>query len=132
MSLSFFIHLLNFLFKHFFSLRSFLCVFFISKHISFYSLFRKRVEVRSSSHSFSQCIPFHHCPNLIIPAIVCLNGNNWTRHKTYILRRNSHNDVFFIPQDNNQCLDDIPDCLSPHQSQHIPCLVRVSTLKHII
>ena len=44
----------------------------------------------------------------------------------------AHNDVFFIPQDNNQCLDDIPMCLFPHKSQHIPCLVKVSTLKHII
>ena len=34
--------------------------------------------------SFTQLITSHHCPNIIIPTIVCLNGNNWTRHKTYI------------------------------------------------
>ena len=82
--------------------------------------------------SFTQLITCHHCPNFIILTIVCLNGNNWTRHKTYILRRHSHNDVFFIPQEDNQCLHDIPECLSPQQSPHIPCLVKVSTLKHII
>ena len=82
--------------------------------------------------SFTQLIICHHCPNIIILITICLNGNNWTRHKTYILRGHSHNDVFFIPQNNNQCLDDIPKCLFPHQSQHIPCLVKVSTLKHII
>ena len=82
--------------------------------------------------SFTQLITCHHFPYIFIPTIVCLNGNNWTRHKTYILRRNSHNDAFFIPQKNNQCLDDIPKYLFPHQSPHIPCLVKVSTLKHII
>ena len=82
--------------------------------------------------SFTQLITWNHCPNIIIPTIFCLNGNNWTRHKTYILRRHSHNDVFFIPHDKNQCLHDIPECLFPHQSPHIPCLVKVSTLKHII
>ena len=34
--------------------------------------------------SFTQIISCNYCPNNIVPTIVCLNGNNWIRHKTYI------------------------------------------------
>ena len=41
--------------------------------------------IHPHSSSFTQLITSHHCPNIIIPTIVCLNGNNWKRHKTYLL-----------------------------------------------